>query len=200
MIPITLQPEPSNFDSKVRIPGVQWLRSEGIQLDQPPSDPAALPSYWRRALKELWDAYGGVCAYLCIFFEWSSGAASTDHFVAKSTHAGMAYEWSNYRLSCLGMNRCKNRFDDILDPFFLQPDTFVLDLDTGKISPNVELLSPVDQDLADKTIRRLKLDSPENNEMRARHYTLYMRGKWTEDLLDRYSPFVCYEAKRQGLL
>lgn len=49
--------------------------------------------------------------------KWPLGSHSTDHFIAKSSNTGQAYEWSNYRLSCLGANRSKNRFDDVLDPF-----------------------------------------------------------------------------------
>ena len=100
----------------------------------------------------------GVCAYLAIFFEWSTGAGSTDHFIAKSLNAGDAYEWSNYRLSCLGPNRNKNKFDDVLDPIGLTPNTFVINFASGMIAPN-PALSSAQKVAARKTIRRLKLDS-----------------------------------------
>jgi uncharacterized protein (TIGR02646 family) len=147
----------------------------------------------------LWEAYSGVCAYLAIFFEWSTGAASTDHFIAKSRNAGEAYEWSNYRLSCLGPNRNKNKFDDVLDPIGLVPNTFVINFSSGKIAPNRSL--PADRKAAArKTIRRLKLDSQENNEMRARHYRDYVTGDCTLAFLSRRSPFVHSEIVRQGLV
>ena len=85
------------------------------------------PAYWRHSNRQLWEAYDGVCAYLAIYFEWVTGTHSTDHFVAKSRNAGDAYEWHNYRLSCLAANRNKGTFDDILDPIGLEPNTFVLD-------------------------------------------------------------------------
>jgi uncharacterized protein (TIGR02646 family) len=139
-----------------------------------------------------------VCAYLAIFFEWVTGAASTDHFVAKSKNAADAYEWSNYRLSCLGPNRNKGKFDDVLDPIGLQPDTFVLNLITGEIGPNPALNKDMKAS-ARKTITRLKLNSVEHNQMRAKHYGRYLRKK-DESTLKELSPFVWYEAQRQGLL
>lgn len=108
MIPVILQPEPEDFHMKVRQKGHDWLAKHGILLDQVPPKASDLPNYWVASNKALWDAYSGVCAYLAIYFEWSLGAASTDHFIAKSQNAGAAYEWANYRLSCLGANNKKN--------------------------------------------------------------------------------------------
>ena len=119
-------------------------------------------------------------------------------FVAKSRKAGDAYEWANYRLSCLGANRNKNKFDDVLDPVGLVPDTFVLNLASGTISVNPALTS-AQKVLARKTIKRLKLDSPDHNAMRAKHFTRYVRTK-DAHTLHELSPFVWYEANRQGLL
>jgi uncharacterized protein (TIGR02646 family) len=198
MIQISLQPEPVDFDVKVRQKGLTWLAGKGIALNAAPPKASALPNYWSYSNKQLWDAYSGVCAYLAIYFEWATGASSTDHFVAKSKHAGDAYEWNNYRLSCLGANRNKNRFDDVLDPIGLSPDTFVLNLASGEISPNTALTS-AQKILARKTIKRLKLDSPDLNAMRAKHFVRYLRKK-DEETLKELSPFVWYEANRQGLL
>jgi len=198
VIPVTPAPEPLVFDQEVRRPGLKWLKERGIAPDQPPPDPAALPACWQNVSRELWNAYSGVCAYLCIYFEWPLGAHSTDHFVAKSRDAGLAYEWSNYRLSCLGANRRKNRFDEILDPFEIEPDTFELNLLSGEIKPNPAKPGDTPQ-RAQKTIARLRLGDAEMNEMRARHYEEYLKGV-PADHLRRHSPFVWYEAQRQGLL
>jgi hypothetical protein len=198
MIPVALQAEPDHFDAQVRQPGLAWLAEQGIPVPGPLPKGTQLPAYWSQSNKALWDAYGGTCAYLAIFFEWVSGAGSTDHFVAKSRDAGQAYEWDNYRLSCLGPNRNKNKFDDVLDPVGLVPATFVLNLASGKISPNPALQSP-ERALAIKTIKRLKLDSPEHNAMRQRHFNQYLRHKDALTLKE-LSPFVWYEADRQGAL
>ena len=198
MIPVALQPEPSDFDARVRQPGLIWLSSKNIAVNSAPPKASDLPSYWTRSNKQLWESYSGVCAYLAIYFEWPTGAASTDHFVAKSKRAGDAYDWRNYRLSCLGPNRNKNKFDDVLDPIGLQPGTFVLNLANGEIRLN-PLLTPDKKKAARKTITRLKLNSPDHNEMRAKHFVRYLRKK-DEESLKELSPFVWYEAQRQGLL
>ncbi|MFA5623575.1 MAG: hypothetical protein WC966_00765 [Bradymonadales bacterium] len=198
MIPVTLQPEPADFDAEVRQRGHAWLRNQAIALNAAPPKASKLPNYWSHSNKQLWEAYSGICAYLAIFFEWSTGAASTDHFIAKSQNAGDAYEWSNYRLSCLAPNRNKNKFDDVLDPIGLSPNTFVINFASGKIAPNPALNS-AQKTAARKTIRRLRLDSPDNNEMRARHFQDYLRGNCSLNHLQRYSPFVHAEIRRQGL-
>lgn len=199
MIPVTLQPEPADFDAEVRQRGRVWLGAQGIALNAAPPKASKLPNYWSRSNKQLWEAYSGICAYLAIFFEWSTGAASTDHFIAKSQNAGDAYEWSNYRLSCLGPNRNKNKFDDMLDPIGLTQNTFVINFASGKIAPN-PTLSPSQKAAARKTIRRLKLDSPDNKKMRAQHYKEYLEGDCSLNFLQRKSPFVHAEIVRQGLL
>ncbi|CAM2068753.1 hypothetical protein SCOR_25515 [Sulfidibacter corallicola] len=198
MIPVLLQPEPDDFDRKVRQPGREWLAGQGISLNAVPPKAAELPPFWRRSNQQLWEAYSGVCAYLAIYFEWVTGASSTDHFVAKSRKAVDAYEWANFRLSCLGPNRNKGRFDDVLDPMELQKDTFVLNLLGGTIRPN-PALDETTRLRAGNTIDRLKLNSAEHNRMRAKHFSRYVRGR-DEETLKELSPFVWYEAKRQGLL
>jgi uncharacterized protein (TIGR02646 family) len=197
MIPVTLQPEPPDFDAKVRQPGLAWLTSNGIAPNSPPPDASLLPSHWRKINEQLWKAYSGVCAYLAIYFEFTIGAASTDHFIAKSQNAGKAYEWINYRLSCLGANRNKNKFDDVLDPTELEPETFFLNLANGAIYPN-PVFVPAQKDVAEKTIKRLDLDSPENRRWRTEHFTDYMKGDCSITYIARHSPFVHSEIIRQG--
>ena len=199
MIPVILQPEPANFDAEVRQRGRAWLGAQGIALHAPPPQASKLPNYWSSLNKQLWEAYSGVCAYLAIFFEWGTGTASTDHFIAKSMNAGKAYEWSNYRLSCLGPNRNKNRFDDVLDPIGLAPNTFVINFASGKIAPN-KAMSPALRTAARKTIGRLKLNSPDNKKMRAQHFEFYRAGDCSLNFLQRNSPFVHAEIVRQGLV
>lgn len=199
MIPVQLQTEPSDFDKNVRQKGHQWLARKGIPLDSPPQKASELPAYWRKSNKQLWDTYHGICAYLAIFFEWETGASSTDHFIPKSKHAGGAYEWDNFRLSCLGLNRDKSNSEDILDPIKLKPETFILNLASGKIRPNPSLTAK-DFSNALKTIKELKLNTPTKNLMRARHYGHYISQEWSLDYLKRYSPFIYTEVVRQNLI
>ncbi|WP_101103339.1 hypothetical protein [Macromonas bipunctata] len=198
MIPVELQPEPIDFDARVRQPGLHWLAAKGIAIGEPLRRGTEIQDYWTRSSEQLWLAYGGVCAYLSIYFEWVIGASSTDHFLAKSKYPHQAYEWSNYRLSCLGANRNKHHFDDVLDPIGLQPNTFLLNLASGEIFPNPEL-DAATAVRASSTIHRLKLNSPSHKTMRQRQYRMYLQNKHPETL-KFLSPFVWYEAQRQGLL
>lgn len=200
MIPVAMQPEPADFDLRVRQPGRGWLVAQGIATNAPPPKASLLPNYWSHSNKQLWESYSGVCAYLAIYFEWVTGASSTDHFVAKSKHAGDAYEWNNYRLSCLGPNRNKGKFDDVLDPIGIPHGIFVLNLASGEIGVNPNpVFNAAQKNAARKTIKRLRLDSPDHNAMRAKHFSRYLRGK-DEQTLRELSPFVWSEAQRQGLL
>lgn len=198
MIPVTLQPEPIDFDIYVRQLGLAWLAANGVAIPGPLPKKPTIPAYWSHSNKALWTSYGGTCAYLAIYFEWVTGAASTDHFVAKSRDAGQAYEWANYRLSCLGPNRNKNKFDDVLDPIGMMAGTFELNLVSGEIRAGTRL-NKAQSALATKTIRRLKLNSPDHNQMRQRHYAQYLRHRHVQTLKE-LSPFVWYEADRQGVL
>ncbi len=84
VIPVALQPEPENFDGDVRKKGIMWLNERKNSLNSPPPKASLLPNYWVKTNRQLYDAYSGICAYLAIFFEWVTGAGSTEHFIAKS--------------------------------------------------------------------------------------------------------------------
>ena len=203
MIPIQPQPEPTSFDKKVRQPGQAWLQRNGFPNNQPLPDKTEPRAFWRDCLDELHQEYGGVCAYLAIYIERATGAASADHFVAKSTsEAYLVYEWSNYRLACLAMNARKWAFDDVLDPFDLPENVFQLNLITGFIyvNQNLEMQDRKLFDDAETTIRRLKFDNGINNEARRKHFCDYVRKEISAPFLKRTSPFVWHEAQRQGLL
>ena len=199
MIPVTPQPEPDDFDEKVRRKGLKYLQENGIALDRSLPSGTILPSYWRNCLYDLYARYNGLCAYLAIFFERVTGGGSVDHFIAKSKRADLAYEWSNYRLACSTMNSRKWKFDDVLDPFEICEGMFHLEIVGGRIYPNPRLPAGELKRVAD-TIKRLGLDDPKCREMRARHYQEYMEGQFTSEFFKRRSPFVWYEANRQGLL
>jgi uncharacterized protein (TIGR02646 family) len=199
MIPVAARPEPASFDAEVRQKGLAYLKNKGFPLDRSLPPKANIKPYWRDCLTELHQAYGGVCAYLCVYFERVMGGGSVDHFIAKSTNAGLAYEWSNYRLACSTMNSRKRDYDDVLDPFFLAPDLFLLQLSTGHIYPNPRLEAR-SMRIAEETIARLGLDDPQCRELRARWYQDYLEYSLPADYLKQKSPFVWREANRQGLL
>ncbi len=158
-----------------------------------------LPAYWQACLDELHDRYGGICAYLAVFFERTTGAGSVDHFHPKSLRPDLAYEWCNYRLACSAINSCKWNSTNVLDPFEVKDGWFYLELVSGKIFPNPQLPTSLQEKIY-KTIKRLKLDNLAHNELRARHYQYYCEGWISKVFLEKYSPFVWKEADRQGLL
>ena len=199
MIPVTPQPEPEDFDTEVRQKGLRWLAKHDIDITVALPPGTELRAYWQSCLKELHRRYGGVCAYLAVFFERTTGAGNVEHFHPKSLRPDLAYEWCNYRLACSAINSRKNNFTDVLDPFEVKDDWFYLELVSGHIFPNPQLPASLQQKIQ-ATIDRLKLDHPDNNEMRAEHYQLYCEGKITSEYLKGYSPFVWKEADRQGLL
>lgn len=200
MIPVTAQPEPPAFDVDVRQKGLAHLiDTYGFPLNRPLPPKAKIKPYWRACLTDLHQAYGGVCAYLGVFFERVMGGGSVDHFIAKSTCAGPAYEWSNYRLACSTMNSRKREYSNVLDPFSLAPDLFRLQLSTGRIYPNPHLAAQPMR-IVEETIERLGLDDPQCRELRARWYQDYLEHRLPPHYLKQKSPFVWYEANRQGLL
>lgn len=199
VIPVVMQPEPSGFDTKVRKKGLRWLKSKKIPLHQKLLPGTEIKPYWRACLPDLHKSYDGICAYLSIFMEPALGAASTDHFIAKSQAAGQAYEWSNYRLACKDMNARKRDYDSVLDPIGLAQFTFRIVFLTGEIYPN-PTLAGADLKAAQDTIEILGLDDPGCRAMRAAHYLDYSNKDISARFLKKRSPFVYLEIKRQGLL
>lgn len=199
MIHVTPQPEPEDFDRTVRQKGLTWLQNNGIDLNSPLPVGTKIYSYWTKCLHSLYTAYGGYCAYLAIFLDKSTGSCTVEHFVPKSQRPDLAYEWSNYRLSCRQINSRKLNFNDVLDPFEVEDGWFQLELVSGHIFPNPHLSDNLIKRVKN-TIDRLGLDNSDNKEMRAMRYLYYCKGLVTDEYLKLDSPFVWMEAKRQGLL
>lgn len=176
-----------------------YLQKHGFLLNQPLPPNANIEPYWRACLTDLHQAYGGVCAYVGVFFERVMGGGSVDHFIAKSANAGLAYEWDNYRLACSTMNSRKRDYNGVLDPFLLASDLFRLQLSTGHIYPN-PTLGAKPMRIVEETIERLGLDDPQCREMRARWYQDYLEHQLPADYLKAKAPFIWLEASRQGLL
>lgn len=199
MLYVSPQEEPAGFDQEVRQKGLKHLQDKKTDLTKPLPPNSKIKPYWRAFLPEMHSLYGGVCAYLAIHFERVTGAGSVDHFVAKSTRADLAYEWTNYRLACSVMNSRKKDYEDVLDPFEIEDGWFRIELVSGRIYPNPDLSHEKTASIQE-TINRLKLDDGGNREVRARHFQEYCQGEYTTSFLRKRSPFVWFEANRQGLL
>lgn len=205
MIRISTQSEPVGFDEKVRIPGKKWL--EGCEFYDPfHSDirkqvpkKTKFPDLWCNISKEIHHVYHGICAYLGIYFEQPSGASSVDHFLPKTLYPGLAYEWTNYRLASLGINRKKGKREDIMDPFLVPDHAFQLNLLSGDIFPNPEAVQE-EQLLVKQTIDGLDLNAVNIKEMRCRHFTEYVKGDVSRNYMQTHSPYVWAEIERQNLV
>lgn len=146
MMHIDLQAdEPADFAAKVSDPGKKWLKKQPWYQDTAPTAELAVPkgtvfpAYWQKCGTALHDAYHGICAYLGIYIERALGAASVDHFKPKAHFPGLAYTWSNYRLSSLSRNRRKGVHLDIIDPCEITGDWFVVEPDNGALVPHSDL-------------------------------------------------------------
>jgi len=160
-------------------------------------NPVELPNYWRHCSKQLWEAYKGICAYLCVDIPPGTGAKSVDHHAPKKRNPDLAYEWSNYRLVCSLMNARKREFEDILDPFSIEDGWFVLDLSGLQVLPSPDLDEETRR-LVLATIERLRLNDKECRDARANYYDDFAAGRLPFDLLEKKSPFVAMELRRQG--
>jgi uncharacterized protein (TIGR02646 family) len=200
MIPVTPIPEPADFQSKVRDKGAAWFLKNGIDASVPLPDKTEPHPYWQGwCLEELHRAYGGICAYLCVYVESVIGGRTVDHYHPKKKRPDLAYEWSNYRLTCDTMNTRKGEESDVIDPFLLAPGTFALKLLSGEIALTAAMGTPAYQ-VADTTLQRLKLNDTKCKELRQRYYFDYRQGDISADFLRRNAPFIYQEIVRQGRL
>jgi hypothetical protein len=97
----------------VRSPGREWLETGR----------AGTPGYWRRAARELRDAFQDRCGYTAMFL---STPGTVDHFVSRSEDRNFSYEWSNLRYAAAWINSSKNNLpsSSVLDPFEVGDDWF----------------------------------------------------------------------------
>lgn len=196
MIPVAKAFEPKNFDAEVRQPGNEWLNNH------PKARPSKFKSYWTKCIPDLMTEYNCICAYLAIYIDETSGAASVDHFIPKSNSAKgrqMTYEWDNYRLCCIGENRKKNKKILPIDPFTMQPESFFIDFSDGHIYVNPAKTPKNYRDDCDEAIKILKLDEQECREMRKNDFDLYIQGHVDAVYMQNHAPFVWQEICRQGL-
>lgn len=193
MIPISIQPEPEDFEQKVREPGYAFLEKH----PHPTKKQWEKNAYWQRALDEVYDLYGGICAYCCEWIAPTTGDPTVDHFRPKSIHYHEAYEWSNFRLACLRFNRWKREYQDIIDPFTVGIDWFQLQFPSLQVLPNPEL--PLDEkNRVIETIKRLRLNHNLCIRSRKRWIMSFSSGNINFIFLCKNAPFIARELERQG--
>lgn len=194
MIPVQQQSEPTDFDSKVRLKGKAFLK----KVPQPQA--WSNREYWRESLKDLHEAYNKVCAYSAQWIPWIEGSPTVDHFIPKSVKPELAYEWNNFRLSCLKMNARKQDFQDVLDPFQIQLEWFILDFPSLLIKPNPALEESIKIQVK-STIKRLKLNDDDDCVKHRQDWLMrYCEKKFPFEFLKETAPFIAYELERQDLV
>jgi hypothetical protein len=215
MIRVAPAPEPPGFEAAVKERG---MRAVAELIGEPPPTPRIkgrpfkkiadkrdeippneLPPYWTDALDDLMEAYHHVCAYACFRIHPITGARSVDHMAPKSRAWDRVYEWSNYRLACSLLNARKRDFADVLDPFEIHDEWFVLELVGFQVLP-AEGLHAVTAQRVESTIHRLGLNEPAFRTARERDWSNYFDGHVSFEILLEESPFVARELRRQGRL
>ena len=221
MIPVHLQPEPDDFDEMVRQPGLsaiaelvgeEPLRSrpgpKRNQLTDTQGNPITtrssipgnrFPDYWTRALDDLWNAYGRICAFTAFYIEQVTGVPTVDHMIPKSEAWDRVYEWSNYRLACALVNSRKGACQDVLDPFEVEDGWFHVELTAFQVIPNPEL-DDATSALVEESIRELGLNESDCLELREEYAMSYWDGDISLRRLQHRAPHVAFELRRQGRL
>ncbi|MBO1066389.1 MULTISPECIES: hypothetical protein [Nostocales] len=198
MIPIKPQPEPDDFDEKVRKPGLAFLSKFPNPTNKDYENKNA--TYWRESLNDLYKSYNKICAYSAQWISRPEGNPTVDHFLPKSAKPELAYEWHNFRLACLTLNHKKGTKLDVIDPFELPVNSFILDFPSLIIKPNPELLYPLKERVI-STINRLELnDYDKCIDGRLEWLKTYYEDNSSFDSLKRKAPFIAYELERQGLV
>jgi len=197
MIPVKPQPEPDDFDRLVRIPGKNFLK--GLFGAKPTDKQWRENDDWKEVRSELIESYHRICAYYAHWIPSASCIANIDHFIPKSVEPKLAYEWSNFRLACPLANTRKKNYQDVLDPFTIGEDWFVLEFPSLYLKPNPQLPTNIQQQIC-ATIKRLKLnDYPTLVDERTRWLKMYCEGA-SFDFLKINAPFIAHELKRQNLV
>jgi hypothetical protein len=194
MLPVQPKPEPANFNRQVRTPGLAFLKTN------PNPKSTEWKAYWQHALPDMKSQYNEICSYCATWIPHSTGSHSIDHFMSKQRFPKLAYEWSNFRYVSSRFNSRKGT-RVILDPFTLQPGTFIIDFTTLFIKPNSNILNAREQQRAAETIRILRFnDDDELVRERLQYYQDYIRHLITLDFLERRAPFISFEIRRQNLV
>jgi hypothetical protein len=215
LIPVVLAEEPSDFDSKVRRPGLSAIeelvgRAPRIKRSGPrrkkvaeteakiPAD--TFPPFWRNALDDMMVAYDQRCAYLAMFIE-HTGTPTVDHVIPKSYAWNKVYEWSNYRLCAGIVNSKKGELLGLVDPIDAMVGWFELDLASYRVVRGASAPESAREKI-EATLPLLNLrDCCLQRERYVKDYRLGPGNKGIDlEYLERRAPFIASELRRQGQL
>jgi len=195
MIPVQPQPQPDDFVAKVQAPGLKFLAT----TSNPTTKEWKKHSYWSAISADLYDIYQGICGYYAEWFAKNLNRLEVDHFHPKSKYPHLAYEWSNYRLASPLANTRKHTHEDVLDPFSLQPNWFLLEFPSllVKANPHLDVTQVTKVNV---TIDRLKLNEENQIKSRQRWLKDYGNNDISFAYLKTKAPFIVYELERQDLV
>lgn len=184
---------------EVQLPNGKCVRRPVTRPGDLPADEMA--PFWRLALDDLRVAYGSICAYSCFRIHPVTGSATVDHMVPRSLSWRGAYEWNNFRLACLDMNARKGDSLDVLDPFEVGATWFALELVGGQVVAGAGARrSRSMRWRVDRTIEVLNLNDQTLRGARLSDLEGYLARRFGYAHLQRESPFVARELRRQGKL
>ena len=189
MIPVTRQPEPARFDNLVRQPG-RALLDRSI-----PQRSREFSPYWREIDEDIYRAYGGICAYTCIYLV---ADATVDHFLPKLKFPNLAYEWDNYRLASSSANQKKGDQVGILDPFSVRREWFALDFPSCLVAIGLQMPERM-KNQGKTSIRRLGLNDYDSAQFRLGVIEQYWKRRLNRNMLRDMYPFIFNELERQQL-
>lgn len=184
MIPVRQAPEPTYFDAKIRQPGRVFLSSH------PNTEPKPL---WTLASDDLRRSYKRTCAYHCLRVV----GGTVDHFLPKSRHPVLAYEWSNYRLCSDAANRAKAAKVGLVDPFKVGRSWFAIAFPQCDVVLG-DGLPPTMRAAASFTIEALHLNAEALVEGRAEMALSFCEGDVRLRFVKEYHPFLAAEIEQQG--
>lgn len=158
-------------------------------------------NYWREIHDELYNLYGGICAYCASWtprtFNLQFDNTSIDHFIPKTVSPQMAYDWDNFRICRARLNANKGDSINVVDPFSIGDGWFILDFSTfliaasssipiyisSRVNETITILCLNDNDYVDQRIEIVK------------NYCLDYLS--ISDLHEKY-PFIAHEVVRQN--
>jgi hypothetical protein len=176
----------------VRARGRAFLR----HCPRPSQQQFAKNNYWKECLPQLHAAYSGICAYSAF---WLPLERSLDHFLPKTRRPDLAYEWANYRLASPRVNSYKGDSTDVLDPFHIARDWFVLNFTNLWVEANAGLEPRIEAQVR-RTIEILRLNSDDVHvNLRFIVVQDYAKGRSSFQFLEDYYPFIAHELDRQNL-
>lgn len=207
MIHVVKADEPGTFDTEIRQPGLLALRElagDPTVPKRPGRKRKHAPKLWTKALPDLRTAYQRTCAYLALSIH-PHARDTVDHFVARDTDMGQAYEWDNFRYAGLDVNRLKGTLS-FLDPFLVEDAWFRLNLATFKIEAAIAI--PQAQRDAWRNTLRVLNDAPFVEARRWYHERYFGRKLYSWDpeeplplsLLEAEAPIVARHLRAQGRL